>query len=469
MRSCFFVLFCAAVARSCVASIAAAADGHRHRHRHRHHHGHRRHHHAAADTDGSIPESLPLSLAHQQTALRHGANQQQADTWAHISDARRGQKRHVAASVDKKAVNQAVDTKAVDQRPIITGCLKECGYEEQACVTQCQVCIEQNECRILGQCDPCLKQAHDQMERAKKMDKGILDLGGVAMMRDGLMAEMSSARLDALDRKRKLRFAREGVLKMQREAEWAAQERHLTAKNLVEASQDLKRERQEVTRWKLQNEKKLKAMRAKAREHRQERQKAERKLSAAKRKYNKAQRRLRIASDVNETQPGSPSPADEGEDGDEEEEEVWRLAREVEDRKQAVKRAEDDVEKTSADGDWLDRGLQRRVKGSQSRARKSREELLVSRARERVSREHLDDAKKRYIAAVQASRLADKAAEDSEIRLRKAPVSPHPPPANTTDDAKKDKPLHNLAPLGCAGNPWLQLLAFVTLSVALGA
>jgi len=418
-----------------------------------------------------MPESKHVSFAHQQTALRHGAAQQHAGTGAHISGDHAhnvGQKHNVATAVDTKAVNQAVDSKkAVDQRPIITGCLKECGYEEQACVTQCQVCIEQNECRILGQCDPCLKQAHDQMEQAKKLDSGILDLGGVAMMRDGLMAEMSSARLDALDRKRKLRSAREGVLKMQREAEWAAEERHLTAKNLVEARQSLKSERQEVTRWKLQNEKKLKAMRAKAREHRQERQKAERKLAAAKRKEREAKRRLRIASDVNETQTGSPSPADEGEDGDEEE--VWRLAREVEDRQQAVQRAEGDVEKTSADGEWLDRGLQRRVKGSQSRARKSREELLVSRARERVSREHLDDAKKRYIAAVKASQFADKAAEDSEIRLRKAPVSPQSTPANTTDDAKEDKPLHNAAPLGCAGNLWLQLLAFVTLRVVLGA
>merc|ERR1740117_811503 len=115
------------------------------------------------------------------------------------------------------------------------------------------------------------------------------------MMRDGLMNEMTRARLAALDRLRELRSFREGVLKAQREAEWAAEERHASAKRLGEERQVLKGARLEVTRWKLQNEKKLKAMRARAREHRLERQTAERKLAVAKKKHSKAARRLEKA------------------------------------------------------------------------------------------------------------------------------------------------------------------------------
>merc|ERR1719506_3435684 len=129
---------------------------------------------------------------------------------------------------------------------------------------------------------------------------------------------MTGARLEALDKSRNLRIARSGVLKAQREAEWAAEERHMSAKSLRETRQVLKGARLEVTRWKLQNEKKLKAKRAKALEQRQERQAAEQDLEAAKSKYSKAQRRLRIASSnaTAETEPGSPESVEDDDEVD---------------------------------------------------------------------------------------------------------------------------------------------------------
>jgi hypothetical protein len=329
--------------------------------------------------------------------------------------------------------------------------------------------VEQNECRILGKCDECFKEAHEVMMKAKKIDSGILDAGGVAMMRDGLMAEMTRAKLESLERMREVRLAREGVLEAQREAEWATEERHTSAGKLIESRQALKGERLEVTRWKLQNEKKLKKMRARAREQRLERQKAERKLEAAKRKYSKAKQRFRVAS-TNTTANAANESIDEedvqDEDSLQEGEEVWKLAKEVERRQEAVERAEKDVERTSADGEWLDRGLRRRVKGAQSGARKSREDLLESRARERVSRQRLEEAKEHYVRAVNAAKFADKAAQEAEQKLRKAPMSPYStsqglaaPVQNNSTPSLRGKAASNLPGFTCAFAVLLTLTA----------
>lgn len=234
-------------------------------------------------------------------------------------------------------------------------------------MTQCQVCIEQNECRILGKCDTCLKAAHDQKMMASRSQNGTVDAGGVAMQRDGLMAEMTSLRLEALNRLRDLRTARQGVLTAQREAEWASEERHTSAHHLEEAREGLKDSRREISRWKLENEKKLKAKRVKARQQRLERQRAERKLADARREFSKAQDELREAS----------FNTDEADSGDTNSsnvtaEDIWELQREAREKQQAVEAAERDLDNASRETEYLDRGLQQRVKGAQSGARKKK-------------------------------------------------------------------------------------------------
>lgn len=365
--------------------------------------------------------------------------------------------RHRSAWREREAVDAALGVN--HQRPIITGCLKECGYEEQTCVTACQVCIEQNECRILHQCDPCLEAARAQRMTSGKADQGILDSGGVAMIRDGLLALMTRARMEALDRKRDLRTARQGVLQAQREAEWATQERTLSAKNLEDARQGLKGARLEVTRWKLQNEKKVKVLRAKAREQRQDRRKAEQKLDAAKRKHAKAQHRLRIAT---------ASSANSTEDNladvnvTEDEDQIWKLAQEAEDKQEAVKRAEKDLETTKVEGEWLDRGLRRRVEGARTGAAQSREELLEGRARERVSSSALEEAKDHYVKAVKSSQYADKAAKEAEEKLRNAPLTDKEKKDGKKDS--KDATPHSAASR-LAGVHWLQPLFLLVFSI----
>jgi hypothetical protein len=254
------------------------------------------------------------------------------------------------------------------------------------------------------------------------MEKGTIDAGGVAMKRDGLLSEMTRARLEAVDRLRELRTARQGVLTAQRESEWASEERHMSAQKLDQDREGLKNSRREVTKWKLDNEKKLKAMRARAREQRQERQKAERKLEEAERKHAKAQRKLQVAeANISDFE------IDDDNNITEEADEVWQLRRDVEQRGQAVEDAEKLVEKTKTDSEWLDHDLRRKVKTSQSSAKRSREELLESRARERVSGTHLEEAKEAYFEAVKESKQADKAAQEAERKLRAAPLSASAP------------------------------------------
>jgi len=413
-----------------------------------------------------VAVAFEVSSSDESTSFHHGHHHAKHPHSNHVSaflhsavGQKSEDKRHVSGSSDGAVFDATVGQDW--HRPIITGCLKECGYEEQTCVTQCQVCMEQNECRILQKCDPCLREAHAQKVRAKEADKGTLDAGGVSMMRDGMMAEMTRAKLQAIDKMRELRSAREGVLKAQREAEWATEERHTSAKNLDEARQVLKGARMEVTRWKLQNAKKVAAKRARAREQRQQRQKSERKLAAAKRNYTKAQQRLEVAS-ANETLDEEASPG-----GPEDSAEVWKLARDVEERQQAVEQAEQDVEKTSADGEWLDRGLRKQVKGAQTGARDAREELLEARARERVSRDRLDEAKEHYITAVKASQQAEKAAENSERRLREAPLSYTPPGSNTSaNNTNVTKTPVRSSAMHLAGGTSLALLLHLAMSVA---
>merc|ERR1719265_1685027 len=207
-------------------------------------------------------------------------------------------------------------------------------------------------------------------------------------------------------------------------------------------------------------------MRARAREQRQERQKAERALEAAKLKHREAKQRLRIASnengDANETEADDTTESEEDEDNTADQlADQRKLEIEVEKRQQAVEQGERDVEKTSADGEWLDRGLRRRVKSAQEGARKAREELLVSRAHERVSKERLEDAKLHYVTAVKSSQQADKAAEQAELELRRAPTSLQTAEkkANATASATEgtELTLHSAA-CWLPGSLWLLLL-----------
>lgn len=448
MRFFAFIVACAA-AFGCAVATSNQVDSH---HRHRHHH-----------------RAHPLGLARRSASLR-SANDVQAQG-THAADvAVLDASHHSDRKVVDGSVDGSVDASEDDAlRPIITGCLKECGYKDQTCVTQCQVCIEQNECRILGKCDSCLREAHAQMVGAKALDKGVVDSGGVALVRDGLLADMTSAKLEALEWKRKLRIARKGVLEAQREAEWAAEERHAAAKKLEDSREALKSARLEVTRWKLQNAKKLKAKRARAQQQRQERLKAEQKLANAKEKYNKAEKKLHVASHANISANESASDEDNDQASQEiEGEEIWKLAKDVEERQTAVEQAETDVESTSADAEWLDRGLRRRVKSAQKMARTSREELLESRAMERVSRSRLQDAKDHYVKSVSSSEDADKGAYDSAVKLRNAPVNLYPGTNGTAPNATAPKAaaLRSSSHLA-SGLTWLTLAAVLPLSWAI--
>jgi len=236
------------------------------------------------------------------------------------------------------------------------------------------------------------------------------------MLRDGMLDALKHSRLEALDRKREVRIAREAVIKDQREAEWSFQERHMAAQRLISSKESLTAERQEVTRWKLRNAKKLKKKRSLAREQRQDKQLAEQRLAESQLEYKKARRRFRILANESDD-------SEQGGGEDSESQDLSKKAAEVESRRQAVRDAEKDVDKTSSDAEWLDRGLRRNVQHAKTEAQSAREDLLEARARERVAKKKLEKSKYKYVHAVQQSKEADKASEVIEERLRTAPTT----------------------------------------------
>mmetsp|Transcript_118655 Transcript_118655/g.215789 ORF Transcript_118655/g.215789 Transcript_118655/m.215789 type:complete len:392 (+) Transcript_118655:185-1360(+) len=305
------------------------------------------------------------------------------------------------------------------QRPIITGCLAECGAQEQSCVTECQVCVEKNKCKLLDEaCSSCFQEVHAMKSWKNRADSNTLDNGGMPLIHDGIRAQLMDAKLEALKSQRELRAARGGVLKAQREAEWATEERKSSEKSVRVAKTVLKDAKEKVERWKLQNAERLKAMRAKARQRRREQKEARRDLLRAKERLRKAKLRLQT-SVSNETEVASA------------EDEEGKLRRLVVKRQKAVVEAEKALVKRKKDADWLDRGLRKQVVKARHGVKHAREDLLTARAMERVSREWREEAKLRYMNAAEQVQSRDEAASDLKDKLAENPLPTYIPQSTT--------------------------------------
>lgn len=328
------------------------------------------------------------------------------------------------------------------QRPIITGCLAECGFQEQSCVTECQVCVEKNECDLLDdECKPCFEAVHATKAWNKRARGQTLDSGGAPLIHEGIRQEYVHLKLEALDSQRHLRTARAGVLKAQREAEWATEERKSTEQNMEMAKKVLKDAEDKVDKWKLQNANRLKAMREKTKKQRGEEEAARKELAKAKRRLKRAKWQLR-----NETLAAA------------EKESELKFRRLVQKRRKAVSDAEKALAKRQADADWLDRGLRKRVVKAREGVRDAREDLLTARAMERVSRERREDAKKAYVKAAEEAQSEEKAAAEMKGKLLENPVPTYTP--KFARAAPERAAAHALS--GCW---WCTLVVFLVTSI----
>eukprot|EP00405_Crypthecodinium_cohnii_P025967 CAMPEP_0206484914 /NCGR_PEP_ID=MMETSP0324_2-20121206/40235_1 /ASSEMBLY_ACC=CAM_ASM_000836 /TAXON_ID=2866 /ORGANISM="Crypthecodinium cohnii, Strain Seligo" /LENGTH=377 /DNA_ID=CAMNT_0053963107 /DNA_START=446 /DNA_END=1579 /DNA_ORIENTATION=+ len=150
-----------------------------------------------------------------------------------------------------------------ERRPIITGCLEECGPEDQACVTDCQVCVEQHVCISLhdDDCSSCMSEAHKARALAKSK-RLLVDSGGISLVHEGLRQKVVKSKMRVLEGHRALRRARRKVLDVQRLSEWAAAELDAEVKKLNESRGELDGYDVKANRWLTESKVEIEALHA---------------------------------------------------------------------------------------------------------------------------------------------------------------------------------------------------------------
>lgn len=328
--------------------------------------------------------------------------------------------RQQTATADQTASTQMMILRGAAARPIITGCLQECGVQDQSCTTECEVCVEEHQClKVTQDCGECLEQAQQTRKLAKFNEaegQFMADSGGAPMVHDDIRTELVNAKLMSVDGKQKLRQARDAVLQAQRNAEWSAAERAEQAQKLHAAKNLLKDDEDEVTEWKLHNEKAGKKHRAKLKRKREEQHSAEKRL-------RKTMKELERAEGMTDDDENSTSTKEQ-------------LQQEVVEERKAVKKAEKAAEEASQDAGWIDRELQKEMSESKRNVKRNIKDLKMARALERMSRERLEEAKKRYREASKASQKLEANVVELEARIHE-----HPLPYN---NAEVRFHLHNL-------------------------
>eukprot|EP00928_Gymnodinium_smaydae_P062959 TRINITY_DN4667_c0_g2_i2.p1 TRINITY_DN4667_c0_g2~~TRINITY_DN4667_c0_g2_i2.p1 ORF type:complete len:268 (-),score=24.12 TRINITY_DN4667_c0_g2_i2:184-987(-) len=147
------------------------------------------------------------------------------------------------------AVQIALLSIAVDGlvRPVITGCFRQCGIDDQTCVTQCQVCVEQHRCSTLAHgCEVCVKEVREMLREADTLDAGVVDSGGASLAIDALRLQKQEATEVAVSAQRRLLHQRDQVLQAQRQVEWAAAERRESRGRLKYARKRLQHRMKDV-------------------------------------------------------------------------------------------------------------------------------------------------------------------------------------------------------------------------------
>lgn len=302
-------------------------------------------------------------------------------------------------------------------RPIITGCLEECGTEDQSCVTQCEVCVEQNACpRLLGNCSVCLEEARSmKLDRFKRGDIGT-DSGGQALEHEGIRQRFRFARLQAMDTTHDLRDRRDGVLQAQRGVEWAAEETREEVDRLKKTEDHLAETKDEAKRWGERSKAKL----AEMHEQRLQLRKA----------VNRTLRQLRVANrDLAENKRELAEAEDLAHAGAKVRKVIvnarvvtrlhWKLRK----QKREMEKARTAYNKQKRDSSWFQRGLQKEVQEVAQVVKKQAKMLDDAHEMEKTSRKQLHKAKDKYR---EAAELRDNLT-DTAARLQKE-LSSHPLP-----------------------------------------
>jgi len=316
-----------------------------------------------------------------------------------------------ALQQQQHAVRQAAGS---NRRPLITGCYSECGWQDQACVTQCQVCVEMHRCKtVMGKkCHRCRLQALKTKHLHKKANSMMFDSGGVASKHDHVRMQLFGAKLEALDAERQLRRARGEVLKAQRQAEWSMEESSDVAARLQEARRVLDRKERELQDTKVANAKALKQLRSEVSEQRSELKKVEARLVKAAARAKFVRQKLRYSRNRARWQRVWPGVRDAN----------HNLEAEAKFKKSTVKRLKDNLHKRETKARFMERALTRENNEVRQVVDEDNSRLHAAHAMERLLREQLEKAKEAYRKAAAKSQKREATAAALRRDLSKHPL-----------------------------------------------
>jgi len=301
-------------------------------------------------------------------------------------------------------------------RPIITGCLAECGAKDQSCVTQCQVCIEQNACEsLMSNCTMCLRETHDAMRDLFSADNNVQDSGGDPLVHEAIRQDLHGAKLKAIEGKRRLRKARNQVLTAQRQVEWAVEERRDAADALRKGEKTLEKQENNAKGWKTSSSGRIRDMqryldKMKRQEERTKRQIAilERKMKEKHDKAREAKERAKAGARKQETLAMQRL--------------MERLQAKLRVQEKAVRKEEARLEKEQNEAKWFRRGLRQEVHTVAASVKAQIQTLHEARKAEQISEKELIEAKDTYRKVAEASHEISEFVHGLETSLSKNPM-----------------------------------------------
>jgi len=283
------------------------------------------------------------------------------------------------------------------------------------------VCVEEHQCRSVRSkaCRDCRKEARKLRRRSKKASDLLTDSGGAPLRRDSVRLRLEKAQLESLDANRRLRKSRAGVLKAQRQAEWAAEEEGAEASEIEDARLALKRKQEEMQEWQVRNVERLRKRQEEAIIHQTALRKTRRQLRKAKNRLHKVRRYYNRSK--NRERWGRLLVAAEGF--------VHKLQKQEAEQRLAAADAQEAVNKQERDSQWVQRGLSRELAKAEQSVEKAKESGRSAHTRERFSREALQEAKRAYQAEAGGSERHSGTVKSLQKELRDNPLPTFGPQA----------------------------------------
>lgn len=315
------------------------------------------------------------------------------------------------------------------KRPILTGCLQECGNKDTQCVTECQVCVEKSSCESLEKCKACQKEVRKAMRSDARAPHSMTDSGGESLLHDGIRQKVENARFDLKEQQEKLLAARGAVVAAQHTVEHMSGERQEKAHELRLARSKRSDAEERVLKWDKANDHKLSKAENRLRAAQAEASREEMKLREAKEELRQARARVKeVKEDIKDDDKDDETHAKKLKRAEDKE---WKVRRRIEKLKDEVEEAEKEVKKRRKEAAWVNRQLRKDVDYTVGEIKDAERALQEARVRETVAQSDLTASAKAYKKEIARSQAAQDRVHRYEKDLQKHPLpeSLEPPPS----------------------------------------